>query len=102
MRKNSRKPEIPELDIILGIKEEVAWLDVSVENLALLPVVALSQGKNYLQKDFPDNIFSNIVFLRFAFLNELSHIAVLAVLHDNVNLLRILIYDPMARVREQC
>jgi hypothetical protein len=48
--------------------------------------VTFPQSQNDLHKNLPNDVFSHIVLLILAFLNELCHVSVLAVFHDNVEL----------------
>ena len=59
----------------------------------LLVLVTLPQGKDDLHEDLPNDVFRHVVFLAFAFLDELRHVSVLTVLSDDVELASFLIDD---------
>ena len=40
----SRKTEVSQLDIILGVQKKVGWFQVSVQNLSTLPIMALIES----------------------------------------------------------
>lgn len=46
--------------------------------------VAFLQSEQHLHEYFPDDILCNKVLVHFAFLDQLCHVAVLTVLHDDV------------------
>ena len=56
--------------------------------LLVLPfAVTLAQGKEYLHKYLPDDVFRDEVLFCSALLDELSHVSILAVFHYDVQLL---------------
>lgn len=51
------------------------------------PGVTLSQSKQNLHEDFPNNVLCYEVFLRLALFYKLCHVSIFTVLHDNVDFL---------------
>lgn len=93
---NPAKPEISELHIVVLVEEKVARLQVSVQNDMLsifFRRVALVERQQDLHEDLPDNVFSDEVFLRAAFLDKLRHVAIFAVLHHDQKFVLLLEYD---------
>lgn len=111
--------KISQLDIAVGIEEDVARLQVAMENLlrqiALARVlqvcllfvdaivnfrgfrspVAVVQGTHCLREHFPNEVLAN-VFLRFAASSyELLQVAPIAVFHDDEDLRLLLIDQPV-------
>lgn len=93
-REDPWKTKVSKLNVIVQVKEYIARLYVSMKNsTTLLVLVALLQGKNNLHKDFPNDVLRHIVFLDFAFLDELCHVSIFTVLSDDVELASFLIND---------
>jgi hypothetical protein len=86
-RKDPRESKVSKLNVIALVEEDITRLDISMQNAAeILVFVTLPQSQNDLHKNLPNDVFSHIVLLILAFLNELCHVSVLAVFHDNVEL----------------
>lgn len=86
-RKDPRESKVSKLNIVALVEEDITRFDVSMKNAAeILVFVTLPQSQNDLHKNLPNDVFSHIVLLVLAFLNELGHVSVLAVFHDNVEL----------------
>ena len=47
-------------------------------------IVTLSECQQNLHEYFPDDILSNEILLRFAFLYQLGHVTILAEFHNNI------------------
>lgn len=90
---NARKTKVPQLHIVADVEKYIPRFNVSVQNFAVFALVALLQGQNYLHEYLPDHVFSDVVLLGPALLDELRHVSVLAVLHDNVQAFRLFIHD---------
>lgn len=60
-----------------------------MQNFASLdaPVVALSQSQEHLHENFPNHVLGHEILVRLALLDQLGHVAVLAELHHNEDLL---------------
>jgi len=59
-----------------------------------LMLMTLLQGQYYLHEYLPNHILSHVVFLVLALLDQLCHVAILAVLHNYVELPGLLIEYP--------
>ena len=76
--------KVAKLHIIVLIKENVAWFQISVQDFGILySIVTFSERKKYLHKDFPHNIFWYEIFLYLVVFDEFGHVTVFAVLHHN-------------------
>lgn len=64
--------------------------------------VAFLESEKYLHENFPNYILSDKVLLCFALLDQLSHISILAVLHDNEKLLLFLFYNFFVVLNNVC
>lgn len=62
-----------------------------MEDFTVLTIVTLFQREKDLNEYLPHHIFSDKVFVYFTLFNELRHITILAVLHDYIYPLRLLI-----------
>lgn len=58
------------------------------------PVVALPERQKNLHENLPYDILGDVVLVGFALLNELGHVTVLAILHDDKDLLLLPDIDP--------
>jgi hypothetical protein len=66
-----------------------------MEDLSFFAIVALVESQNDLSEDLPDDIFRHIVFVLFAPLYQLRHVATRTMLHYDVDLLMLLLYYPI-------
>ena len=59
---DSRKPEISQLHVVVGIEENIPRLEIAVQNFParMLPSVALVQSQGQLSKDLPDLLFGQV------------------------------------------
>lgn len=60
-----------------------------MQDLASLdaPIVALSERQQYLHEYFPNDVLGDKILVLLALLDELGHVTILTVLHDDVDLL---------------
>eukprot|EP00351_Strombidinopsis_sp_SopsisLIS2011_P005920 CAMPEP_0116873902 /NCGR_PEP_ID=MMETSP0463-20121206/5237_1 /TAXON_ID=181622 /ORGANISM="Strombidinopsis sp, Strain SopsisLIS2011" /LENGTH=149 /DNA_ID=CAMNT_0004516757 /DNA_START=2030 /DNA_END=2475 /DNA_ORIENTATION=- len=85
--KHSTKSEITKLDIVANIKENIAWLEISVQDLAIWSIMTLLKCEYNLHEYLPNDIFSHKIFLCFTLFNQLRHVTILTVFHDDINTL---------------
>ena len=112
MVQDSGQAKITQLGILVGIKEDVAWFQISVQNalrsglvirlischvlglLLLLAAVyrsclgaamAVIEARDDLCENLPDEVLLDVLFRVQRALNDLLKVATFAVLHDNVN-----------------
>lgn len=88
--KSAREPEVSQLDVLGGVDEEVARLEVAVEDLLRVDVV---EGDHELLEDLPDDLLGHVLVGLAALFDKAGDVAVLAVLHDDVDLLVVLVDD---------
>ena len=56
---DSREAKISKLDIMVGVEEDVAWFEVTMENFSLFTIVAGGESLENLTKYRPYYIFWN-------------------------------------------
>lgn len=82
------EPKVAELDVLLPVDEQIARLDVPVENLLGMYVV---ESHAELIGDFPNHLLGHLLTRAFALLDQVTDIPMLTLLHDNLNYLFIFI-----------
>lgn len=90
---HSSEPEVTELHITSGIKENIGGLDVAVEDLALLALMQIANGLDYLREELPNGVLWEVLSRGPFGFEDLGEIASFAILHDNVDLLLDLVDD---------
>jgi hypothetical protein len=97
---DARKAEIAKLYVVADVEKDIAWLEVSMEDLSFFSVVAFLQSKYNLKEYFPNDILRNVVLIILALLDELGHVSILAMLHYDVYPLGLLFNDPTEVFKE--
>lgn len=94
---SSCQTEVPYLHVAVGVQEDVARLEVSVKDLGALALafapMAVVEPLRDLSHNLPDNVLRNVLLLLSAAPYYLSEVPLLAVLHDDVDLLILLVND---------
>ena len=101
---NAGKSEVPHFGIVVCVKKNVSWLQISVQNLLgaiqilkllffasvdlsqVRTSVTIIQSRHDLGKDLPDEVLIYGVLLLNALADDLLQVPVLAVLHHDVDL----------------
>lgn len=92
---NSGKTEIPKLDIIIAVEENIPRFNVSVQNFPqCLMIVTFLQRQYDLHEYLPYDILRHKVLLILALLDQLCHVSIFTVLHNYVQLLGLLVKNP--------
>jgi len=82
--------EVSQLDIFAGVDEKITWLEVSVEHLLGVQVV---ECNHKLIEHLPHDLLGHIFVALAALLDQLRNVPVLTLLHDDVDLLLLLVDD---------
>ena len=102
--------EVTDLHVALSVQEDVAGLQVPMQDLLwqltsalvllpivdlawLLPAVALEEPQRDLSQDFPNDVFRDVVLLLTCASDDHSQVSAIAALHDDVDLLRAFVDD---------
>ena len=83
---NSWQTKVSQFNIISYVEEDIAWLDISMENLSFRSVVTLIESLHYLSKNLPNHILCHKIFLLFTFLYQFSKITPSTVFHYYIKL----------------
>ena len=85
----SGEAKVTKLNIITAVKENVRWLEITMQNFAAFDasIVTFSKRQQNLHEDFPDNVLGHKILFRLALFDELSHISIFAIFHDNEDFL---------------
>lgn len=96
-RENPAETEISELHVVVLVEKYISRLEVPVQDHVLLVIalaMTLTQSEEHLHEYLPDYIFRHEVFLCAAFFDELRHVAVFAVFHDDKELFLLFMDNP--------
>ena len=76
--------EVAQLNVVAGVKENVARLKIPMENFAALdaPDMALPESEQDLHENFPNDVLGYEVFLQPTLFDQLGHVPVFTELHD--------------------
>lgn len=88
---DARQSEVAELHVRLAVYEHITRFQVPMQYFAL-SVVALEQTQDHLHEDLPGHFFRYMLLLLFAPFDERCHVALLTILHDDVDDLCFAIY----------
>lgn len=91
------EPKISEFHIMVLIQEYITGFKISMKNSAVFASMASYESICHLEKDLPYNVFTNVVFLSSAALDDFSNIPALTVLHYDIYGSFGLIYDSKVR-----
>lgn len=105
---DSGQAEISYLDIAMGVQEDVAWLQVAMQDFMGirggrsglgfgrgLTAVALVEAEGYLHQYLPNNIFCYMILLFASAPDNHSQIPTFAIFHDDIYPLIVFVYYPI-------
>lgn len=81
----SAESKVTQFNVILGVYEDICWLDVSMEYFSAFMVMTVDQGRHNLSKYFPNDVLSYVLFALFTLFEEGAYIASRTILHDDVD-----------------
>ena len=105
-----RQPKVAQLDIAIGIQEDVARLEVSMQDLlreialailadsvvdlrCLCSPMTMIESRDCLSEDLPNEVFTDEVLRLPAPSDELLEVTAITVFHDDVDLGLLLVYQ---------